>query len=44
MTSGSLWNFHRDEIDYIDATDNASDGKSFEHKKNSRQNTKTTWK
>ena len=30
MTSGSLWNFYRDEIDDVD--DNASDGRSFEYK------------
>ena len=30
MTSGSLWNYYRVEIDYVD--DNASDGKSFEYK------------
>ena len=30
MTSGSLWNYCRDEIDGVD--DNASDGKSFEYK------------
>ena len=30
MTSGSLWNYYRDEIDDVD--DNASDGKSFEYK------------
>ena len=30
MTSGSLWNCYRDEID--DADDNASDGKSFKYK------------
>ena len=30
MTSGSLWNYYRDEIDNIN--DNASDGKSFKHK------------
>ena len=30
MTSGSLSNYHRDEIDDVD--DNASDGKSFEYK------------
>ena len=27
MTSGSLWNYYRDEIDVIN--DNASDGRSF---------------
>ena len=30
MTSGSLWNYYRDEIDDVD--DNTSDGKSFEYK------------
>ena len=30
MTSGSLWNHYRDEIDDVD--DNASDGKLFEYK------------
>ena len=30
MTSGSLWNYYRDEIDNVD--DNASDGKSFKYK------------
>ena len=30
MTSGSLWNYQRDETD--DANDNASEGKSFECK------------
>ena len=30
MTSGSLCNYHRDEIDGVD--DNSSDGKSFEYK------------
>ena len=29
MTSGSLWNYYRDEIDDVDG--NASDGKSFEY-------------
>ena len=29
MTSGSLWNYYRDEID---VDDNASDGKSFKYK------------
>ena len=29
MTSGSLWNYYRDEIDDVD--DNASDGKSFKY-------------
>ena len=29
MTSGSLWNYYKDEIDDVD--DNASDGKSFEY-------------
>ena len=30
MTSGSVWNYNRDEIDDVD--NNASDGKSFEYK------------
>ena len=30
MTSGSLWNYYRDEIDYVDH--NALDGKSFKYK------------
>ena len=30
MTSGSLWNYYRDEID--DAEDDASNGKSFKYK------------
>ena len=30
MTSGSLWNYYRDEIDGVD--DNASDDKSFKYK------------
>ena len=30
MTSGSLWNYYREEIDDVD--DNASDGKSFKYK------------
>ena len=30
MTSGSLWNYYRDEIDDVD--DNASDGRSFKDK------------
>ena len=30
MTSGSLWNYYRDEIDHIN--DNASDGKSCNYK------------
>ena len=29
MTSGSLWNYYRDEIDDVD---DVSDGKSFEYK------------
>ena len=32
MTSGSLWNYYRDEIDDVD--DNASDGTSFTYKTN----------
>ena len=31
MTSESLWNYYRDEIDCVD--DNASDNKSYKHKK-----------
>ena len=30
ITSGSLWNYYRDEIDDVDY--NASDGKSFKYK------------
>ena len=30
MTSGSFWNYYKDEID--DVNDNASDGKSFKYK------------
>ena len=30
MTSGSLWNYYRDEIDDVD--DNASNGKSLKYK------------
>ena len=30
MTSGNLWNYCRDEVDYIH--DNASDGKFFKYK------------
>ena len=30
ITSGSFWNYYRDEID--DVNDNASDGKSFKYK------------
>ena len=30
MTSGSLWNYYRDEIDDVD--DNAFDSKSFKNK------------
>ena len=45
MTSESLWNFYRDEID--DPDDNVSDGKSFEYKtkivgKTSERTTRTT--
>ena len=29
MTSGSLWNYYRDEI--VDGNDSASDGKSFKY-------------
>ena len=31
MTSESLWDYYRDEIDVVD--DNVTDGKSFEYKK-----------
>ena len=31
ITSGSLWNYYRDEIDDVD--DNASDGKSIKYKR-----------
>ena len=41
MTSGSLWNYLREEI--VDVDNNASDGKSFKYKtKNSRKNTAKT--
>ena len=30
MTSGSLWNYYRDEVDNVN--DNALDGKSFKYK------------
>ena len=30
MTSGSLWNYYRDQIDNVDH--NISDGKSFKYK------------
>ena len=30
MTSGSLWNYYRDEIDDVD--DKAGDGESFKYK------------
>ena len=30
ITSGSLWNYYRDEIDHIN--DNASNGESFKYK------------
>ena len=40
MTSGSLWNYFKDEIDEVD--DNASDGKWFWYKKNSRRHTRKT--
>ena len=30
MTSGSLWNYYKDEVD--DVYDNASDGNSFNYK------------
>ena len=41
MTSGSLWNYFRDEIDDVDV--NASDGELFKYiKKNSATNTRKT--
>ena len=39
MTSGSFWNYYRDEIDYVD--DNTSDGDSL---CDNRKYTKRTWK
>ena len=30
MTSGSLWNYHRNEIDYV--VNDASEGKAFKYK------------
>ena len=45
MTSRSLWNYCRYEID--NAVDNVSDAKSFRYKKNSMKNTRKTtmtWK
>ena len=40
-TSGSLWNYYRDEIDNVD--DNVSDGKSFKYKtKSNRKNRSKT--
>ena len=32
MTSGSLWNYYRNDIDSVDINDNVSVGKSFEYK------------
>ena len=32
MTSGSLWNYYKDEIDEINVNNNASDTKSFKYK------------
>ena len=32
MTSWSLWNYYRDEINNVDISDNVWDGKSFEYK------------
>ena len=40
MTSGSLWNYDRNEID--DADGNASDGKSFKYKKSSMESIRKT--
>ena len=37
MTSGSLWNYYRDEIDDVD--DNASDVKSLEYRTKIKGNT-----
>ena len=42
MTSGSFWNYYRDEFDGV--YNNASDGNSFEYKKNIRKNTRKTKK
>ena len=36
MIIESLWNYYRDEVN--DVNDNISNSKSFEYKKNSRQN------
>ena len=38
MTSGSLWNYYRDEV--VDVDDNTSASKSFEYKKNNNNNKK----
>ena len=38
MTSRSLWNYYRDEVD--DIKDNASDGKSFDYKAKYQENQK----
>ena len=47
-TSGSLWNYYRDEFDDVHVGDSSSDGKSIEYKtKNIRRNTRkttTAWK
>ena len=40
ITSGSLWNFYRDEIDDFD--DNASEVESFKYKKNCRKKITTS--
>ena len=32
LTSGKLWNYDRGEIDEVDVNNNASDGKSVQHK------------
>ena len=37
MTSGTLWNYYRDEIDDVD--DNASDVRSLEYRTNIKGNT-----
>ena len=32
VTSGSFWNYYRDNIDDVNVNNSASDGKSIEHK------------
>ena len=32
ITSGSLWNYYRDEINNVDVNDNTSDDKLFKYK------------